>query len=274
MGRTAARVAILIVLVIGLALVGFGLAQPSNTLAFVIGSGVLSSLLASLVLGFFTSRALGGQSELADKLLQLEKAAESRARYGATFIDEKYFHKPEYWNQLSEGTSKRFLLTGHALNTWTHPEYKKAFLDAVSRVIKNKGDFCMLLLDPDGQAQKRIFDARGRNYRTDIETTLQALAEVHKKLPMNLKAKLDVRFFPAEEQPLYMAVITDSSLEYSPYFARASTRSAPHASFAISSAFANTVISDFQAIRPNCTPVDFTEREEEQCALPKYSSQE
>lgn len=256
LGRTTARVAILIVLVIGLALVGFGLAQPSNTVAFVIGSGVLSSLLASLVLGFFTSRSLGGQSELADKLLQLEKAAESRARYGATFIDEKYFHKPEYWNRLSDGTSKQFFLIGHALNTWAQPEYKQAFLAAISRVVKNKGDFCMLLLDPDGQAQKRIIDARGRNYRTDIEATLHALAEVHKKLPANLKGKLDVRFLPSDEQPLYMAVITDLSLEYSPYFARASTRSAPHASFAISSPFANTVISDFQSIRSNCKPVD------------------
>lgn len=256
LGRTAARVSILIVLVIGLALVGFGLAQPANTVAFVIGAGVLSSLLASLVLGFFTSRSLGGQSELADKLLQLERAAESRQRYGATFIDEKYFHKPEYWNQLSDGTSKQFYLIGHALNTWSQPEYKKSFLAAISRVIRSKGDFCMLLLDPDGDAQKRIVSARGRSYRKDIETTLHALAEVHKSLPANLKGKLDVRFLPSEEQPLYMAVITDSSLEYSPYFSRASTRSAPHASFAISSPFANTVISDFQSIRQNCKPVD------------------
>lgn len=255
-GKRAARVGILIVLVVGLVLVGFGLAQPSSTVAFVVGSGVLSSLLAALVLGFFTSRSLGGQSELAEKLLQLEKAAESRARYGATFIDEKYVHKPEYWNQLSDSTSKQFLLIGHALNTWTQPEYKKAFLAAITRVIRNKGDFCIILLDPDGQAQKRIIDARGRNYRTDIETTLQALSEVHKKLPANLKSKLDVRFLRSDDQPLYMAVITDSSLEYSPYFARASTRSAPHASFALSSPFASTVISDFQSLRPDCTPVD------------------
>jgi len=251
-----ARAGILIVLVVGLALIGFGLAQPSQTLAFVIGSGVMSSLLASLVLGFFTSRSLGGQSELADKLLQLEKASESRARYGVTFIDDKYFHKPEYWNHLSDNTSKQFLLIGHALNTWTQPEYKKAFLEAVSRVIRNKGDFCMILLDPDGEAQKRIIAARGRNYRTDIDTTLHALAEVHRALPANLKGKVDVRLLAPAEQPLYMAVITDSSLEFSPYFARASTRSAPHASFAISSPFANTLIADFQSVRPSCNPVN------------------
>lgn len=253
-----ARAAIVVLLVVGLALVGYGLAQPSNTVWFVVGAGVLSSLLASLVLGFFTSRALGGQSELADKLLQLEKAAESRARYGATFIDEKYFHKPEYWNQLSDSTSRQFYLLGHALNTWAQPEYKKAFLLAIERVIRNKGDFCMLLLDPDGEAQQRIVDVRGRSYRSDIDITLHAVAEVYRKLPTNLKSGVDVRWLPSEEQPLYMAVVTDASLEYSPYFARASTRTAPHASFAISSSFANTVISDFQSVRPSCLPVDLS----------------
>jgi hypothetical protein len=257
--RSLARVAILIVLVIGLALVGYGLAQPSNTIVFVVGSGVLSSLLASLVLGFFTSKALGAQSQLVDKLLQLEKAAESRVRNGATFIDEKYSHKPEYWNQLSTNTSKQFLLIGHALDTWTRSEYRTAFQAAIVRVIKNKGDFCVLLLDPNGDAQKRIIEARGKDYRTNIETTLHALAEVRAKLPDHLKTKLDVRFLPPKEQPLYMAVVTDSSLEYSPYFVRASTRSAPHASFAISSSFANTVITDFQAIRPNSEPVDLSD---------------
>lgn len=256
--KVISRSIIVLLLIGGLVLAGYGLAQPTNSIYFAVGAGVLSSLIASVVLGMFTSRALAGQTALADKLLQLEQATESRNRYGATLLDEKYFHKPEYWNHLTASTSKRLLLLGHSLNTWVKPEYRKPFLAAIERVVKNKGDFCIILLDPSGGGRQRIADVRGHDYSGNIASTLEAVAEVHRRLPPKLRDRVDVRFLPTAEQPLYMAMVTDTSLEYSPYFLRESSRTTLHASFTRDSAFSNAVIADFQALRRTCTPVDLS----------------
>lgn len=257
--RVVARIAIVILVMAALVLVGVGLAQPTKSVQFAIGAGVMSSLLASLILGFFASRSLGGQSELVEKLLQLERAAESRSRYGATLLDEKYVHKPDYWNQLSASTTKRLFLIGHALNTWVEPAYRKHFLDSIERVIRNGGDFCLIVLDPTGDAQARIRSARGSDYTQKIDATLRAVAEVHSRLPAKMKSKVDVRRMPPLEQPLYMAVITDSSVEYSPYFRRASTKTTLHASFSLATPFAGAVLADFEALRPACPRVDLAD---------------
>lgn len=257
--RVIARIVVGILLCAALVLVGFGLAQPTNSIQFAVGAGVLSSLLASVILGFFASRSLAVQNNLADKLMALDAAASSRSKYGATLLADKYEHKPEHWNNLLAASSQRLFLVGHALTTWVAPAHRKHFLTAIERIIRSGGDFCIIVLDPSGDAQTRIRDTRGSDYTSKVEVTLQAIAEVYDRLPIELKEKVDVRYMPRTEQPLYMAVITDSNLEYSPYFMRASTRTTLHASFLLDTPFAAAVLADFDALRKACPRVDLAQ---------------
>ena len=254
------RLGSIVVLVACLVAIGFGLANPKSVLAFAIATGAISSVAASLILGLFNTRELGAQSVILERLLLLEKAADSRSKYGATLLDQKYFEKVEYWNNLSRATHSRFFLVGHALSTWLAPEYKSHFIDAIERVVRSKtGDFCMILLDPHGSAHQAIMEGRGKNYSPDIARMLQALDELRGRLPARLRHKIEVRYLPSADAPPYMAVLTDNSLEFSPYYLRESTKKAFHASFALATPFASSVESDFTRARNVCHEIDISE---------------
>ncbi|WCD93082.1 hypothetical protein [Microbacterium sp. nov. GSS16] len=242
---------------VGTVFVGAGITQPTNTVAFSLGAGIRSSLSASLILGFFATRQVVDQA--AEKLLQLESAADARSRYGATLVDEKYGRKPEYWRRVTTQASKRLYLIGHALDTWVQPEFRESFIEAIDRVARSGGSVCVITLDPSGSAQDRIADTRGIDYSARIRETLLAIAEDYARVPKGLQGNIEVRRLPESEQPLYMAVINDVSLEYSTYLMRMSTKTTMHAPFAISSPFGSTILADFGALRERCPRLDLTQ---------------
>lgn len=266
--QVVVRGLVIATVVVALVLVGFGLAQKTTSLVFVIASGVLSSLVASLVLGLFATSALAGSSDMSQKLEQvdaaiarleaLESAIERRRAQGVAMVSEKYEHKPEYWNALTAATAHRFLLVGRALDTWVEGEYRQGFLAAAERVARNGGDVCVILMAPTGPSHGQMARAQGRDYSDGARQTVAALAEVHRRLPAGQRKRLDVRFMPEGEQPWYMVVVTDTNLEYSPYFQRASTRKSLHLSLRTSSPFWNAVLKDVDGLRQRCTPVDLT----------------
>jgi len=252
------RMIVLIILgalIIGISLVGYLLSSPKETLQFTLASGVLSSLIASVVfsiiLYFLLNEPVSDRAELKSLLAELE----DRELKGIKTVREKHTFDPEYWLSLIREGRKELDVMGHSLAKWCEEPYAKIFAEQLISIAKSNGKVRIVILNPDGDSHNRKSISLNKSYEARIKGFINFIKkEVLNKLSNGQKNNIDIRWVLDIDLP-YMYIRTDRTVVVSPYLAKTDSLNNLLLSLAQGSKYAVMYRNDFDRIFADCEVV-------------------
>ncbi|WP_340700372.1 hypothetical protein [Vibrio harveyi] len=148
--RTSISIALIILIIATIAVVTLFYTNKES-IYFILGSGVLASILASLVFAALSSLLLREPASERDELKELVAEFHERQLHGVVKVSPKFEQNPEYWNGLIAGSSLQLDMLGHAFTTWTHHPHAESFAQKIRLIAKNGGLVRIVILDPEGE---------------------------------------------------------------------------------------------------------------------------
>ena len=230
--RTKLGFAALGILAAALVTIGIMLASDPAKTPFVIGAGILGSLVASILMLLVTELLLGpSRDDQAAHAERLDEALTTAARrlgealttidlafplvtqatlHGVAAVKPKSSYSQDEWSGVLRDAHERLILVGHALDKWCEEDIRELFEDTLDSLARSGKTVQLLTLPAEGANTARISDQRGGSYSRRIRTTLEVVAGVYHRLPPECREALCVRALSEDVDMPYMLVANES----------------------------------------------------------------
>ena len=218
--RTKLAFAAVGILVAALVTIGIMVASNPTKTPFVIGAGILGSLIASFLMLAVTEIVLGpsrdDQAVAAERLdaafTTLDAAFPLLAQatqHGFVAIKPKWHYSSDDWSAVLRKAQEELLLVGHALDKWCAEDIRPLFEDTLDRLARNGKTVRLVTLPTSGANTDRITSQRGKDYSRRVQTTHDVVAAVHARLPPEARSVLCVRALSEDVDMPYMLVANE-----------------------------------------------------------------
>jgi hypothetical protein len=223
-----------------------------ESIYFIIGSGVLASIIASLIFTALSSFLLREPTSERDELKELIGEFQVRQLHGVVKICQKFEQKPEYWNKLIADSSSQLDMLGHAFTTWTHYPHADSFAEKIRLIAKNHGQVRIVILDPEGENTQRLSSRFGRNYSDRVQETVSFFkSKIYAKLSKAQKKRVVIKL-EKESDVSYMYINNGSMAVVSPYYTlHSDSKDNLVIELDSKSKFLNSYASDFEEVFKN-----------------------
>ena len=114
-------------------------------------TGVVSSILASIVFYVFSKYVFQDNSDEKEKLDKaIEKTREIygfalNSQLGILKIEKRSGYNTDFWRKFLQGTKNRCIISGRTLNRWLKKEIRDEFIETLKRLIKNNGEIVFVI---------------------------------------------------------------------------------------------------------------------------------
>lgn len=123
----------------------------------------------------------------------------------------------EWMSVLREARSELYI-AGHSLGTWCDKDNRERFTTELARIL-HRGTVTLVILHPESQVLRRLYEATSTNYSANVRHSLQILGDFIQQLPVEHRTRLRVSLL---EDPLslpYMLVGNERTLITATYLA-------------------------------------------------------
>jgi hypothetical protein len=206
--------------------IGVMVASDRDGVWFVVGAGVLGSLIASIIALWLDLVVKASAGEGRDAA-RVERAVTTLAlsvpllehgvRHGIRALKPKRDYETEEWVAILASARKQLFIVGHALDSWCRADVRPQFTATLRRLVLDGRPVRLIALPPDGQTTVRLGEQRGQDYGRRIRQTMSVLAGLHATLPSERREHLDVRVLHEDVPMPYMVAGNEHTLVTSPY---------------------------------------------------------
>lgn len=249
--KTAISIALIILIITTIAVVAL-FYTDKESIYFILGSGVLASILASLVFAALSSLLLREPASERDELKELVAEFQDRQLHGVVKISPKFEQNPEYWNELITDSNLQLDMLGHAFTTWTHHPHADFFAQKIRSIAKKGGRVRIVILDPEGENTQRLSARFGKPYSDRVQETLSFFeSEIYAKLGQAQKERVVIKL-EKDSDVSYMYINNGSRAVVSPYYTlHSDSKDNLVIELDSKSKFSNSYASDFDKVFKN-----------------------
>jgi hypothetical protein len=209
--------------------IGIMVASDPTKTPFVIGAGILGSLIASFLMLAVTEILLGPSRDdqaataarldaslgaLDGALGALDSAVGTldaaiplmaqATQHGFVAVKPKSHYSSDDWSAVLRDANEKLLLVGHALDKWCAEDIRPLFEETLERLALAGKTVQLLTLPIAGANTTRITDQRGKDYSRRVQTTHDVVAAVYHRLPSEFRSALSVRALSSDVDMPYI----------------------------------------------------------------------
>lgn len=213
---------------------GIMIASDPTRTPFVIGAGILGSLIASFIMLAVTEILLGPSRDdqaataarldaslgaLDGALGALHNAVGTlnaaipllaqATQHGFLAVKPKSHYSSDEWSAVLSNANEKLLLVGHALDKWCAEDMRQLFEDTLERLARNGKRLQLITLPLAGANTSRISAQRGKDYARRVQLTHEVVTAVYHRLPSESRPALSVCTLSSDVDMPYMLVANE-----------------------------------------------------------------